>query len=67
MAKNRDYTCDRCGAQFDAKTGYSLKLCPKEAARALYQRGSAIDFDLCANCADAIADEIRSVVKPCAK
>ena len=65
MAKNKDYTCDRCGAQFDAKTGYSLKLCPKESARVLFQQG--IDFDLCESCASAIADEVRDVVKPCAK
>lgn len=64
MARNKTYTCDRCGAQFDETGGFSLRLYHKSHARRKWQKYEAatLDFDLCESCAGAIADEVRDVV-----
>jgi predicted RNA-binding Zn-ribbon protein involved in translation (DUF1610 family) len=64
MARNKTYTCDRCGAQFDEEDGFSLGLYHKSHARRKWQKYEAVtlDFDLCVSCASAIADEVRDVV-----
>lgn len=61
MSRNMEFTCDRCGAQFDGDTGgFSLTLGRKEACRQLGLDGvDGFRYDLCDSCAAYAKDVVK--------
>ena len=67
--RNNEYTCDRCGAQFDAGNGCALNLGPiistrssiRDDARAAISTLARARYDLCPTCADAVRDQLARI------
>ena len=64
MSRNRDFTCDRCGAQFDEDgNGFTLSLGEKKAQRELGITGSGgFKYDLCCACATQVKSGIGKLL-----
>ena len=60
MSRNRDFTCDRCGAQFDEDdNGFTLSLSEKATQRELGITGcGGFKYDLCSSCATNVKSGI---------
>ena len=55
MARNPEYTCDKCGAQFGSKEGYGMTLSKNGGPYTrLYGNLSTMRYDLCDSCAEDI-------------
>ena len=64
MSRNRDFTCDRCGAQFDEDdNGFTLSLGEKATQRELGIIGSGgFKYDLCCSCAAQVKSGIGGLL-----
>lgn len=60
--RNNDYTCDRCGAQFNESNGFTLSLSVKERARTMCYEQSMFSYDLCEGCAQAVQAKARDLI-----
>ena len=61
MSKNSEFTCDRCGAQFDGDEGFSFTLGRKEMERSFdMDCVGGFKYDLCESCA---AHVMRGIVR----
>lgn len=65
MARNKDYTCDNCGVQFDSKTGFVLRLSGMNGCRDLISDKMSARFDLCEPCANKIRSMLREKIGVC--
>lgn len=64
MSRNRDFTCDRCGAQFDEDdNGFTLSLSEKATQKELGITGcGGFKYDLCSFCAAQVKSEIGGIL-----
>lgn len=55
MARNPEYTCDKCGAQFGSKEGYGMTLSKNGGPNTrTYGSPNTMRYDLCDSCAEDI-------------
>lgn len=60
MSRNKDFTCDQCGAQFDEDdNGFTFSLSEKKTQKELGVTGcGGFKYDLCFSCASKVKSKI---------